>query len=195
MALHGSVSPFDASTETWSLYVEKFNQYFIEKNDVVDANKKRTIFLSACGPKTYKLVHSLVDDAPDSKSYDELVKLAKEFHDPKPSVIVQQYKFNSRVRAMDESIVTYIAALRQLAKHCAYKDTLPEMLRDRLVCGVNHAGIQKRLLAEKDLTFTNALDIAQALEAAEKGNKDLTIQDTTQNRGQGLNYTSQECNQ
>ena len=69
------------------------------------------------------------------------------------------------------------------------------MLRDRLVCGVNHAGIQKRLLTEKDLTFTKALDIAQALQAAEKGTKDLTIQDTTQNRGPGLNYTSQECNQ
>ena len=95
---------------------------------------------------------------------------------------------------MDESIMTYIAVLRQLAKLCDYKDTLQEMLRDRLVCGVNYAGIQKRLLAEKDLTFIKALDIAQALEAAEKGTKDLTIQDTTQNRGQGLNYTSQERN-
>ena len=88
MALHGSVSPFDASTETWSLYVKRLNQYFVA-NDVVDANKKRAIFLSACGLKTYKLVRSLVDDAPDSKLYDELVKLVKEFHDPKPSVIVQ----------------------------------------------------------------------------------------------------------
>ena len=94
MALHGSVFPFDASTETWSLYVEWLNQYFIA-NDVVDADKKRAIFLSACCPKRYKLLLSLVDDAPDSKSYDELVKLVKEFHDPKPSVIVQQYKFKS----------------------------------------------------------------------------------------------------
>ena len=96
---------------------------------------------------------------------------------------------------MDESIVTYIAALRQLAEHCDYKDTLQEMLRDRLVCGVNLAGIQKRLLAEKDLTFTKALDIAQALEAAEKGTNNLTIQDTTQNLGEGLSYTSQERKQ
>ena len=81
---------------------------------------------------------------------------------------------------MDESVVAYIAA-RQLAEYRDYKNTLQEMLRDRLVCGVNHAGIQKKLLAEKDLTFTKALDIDQALEAAKKGTKDLTIQDTTQN--------------
>ena len=61
---------------------------------------------------------------------------------------------------MDESIVTYIAVLHQLAEHCHYKDTLHEMVRDRLVCGVNDVGIQKRLLADKDLTFTKALDIA-----------------------------------
>ena len=96
-------------------------------NDVVDANKKRAIFLSACGPKTYKLVGSLVDDAPDSISYNELVRLVKEFHDPKPSVIVQRYKLNSPVRAIDKSIGTYIAALRQLAEHCDYEDTLQEI--------------------------------------------------------------------
>ena len=35
--------------------------------------------------------------------------------------------------------------------------------------------------------------VVQALEAAEKDTKDLTILDATQNWGQGLNYTSQEC--
>ena len=54
---------------------------------------------------------------------------------------------------------------RQLAKHCDYKDTLQETLHDRLICGVN----QKCLLAEKDLTFDKALDIAKRLETAEKG--------------------------
>ena len=66
MALHGHISPFDASTESWSLYIEWFNQYFIA-NDMIDGNKNHAIFLSACCLKMYKLVRSLVDDAPDSK--------------------------------------------------------------------------------------------------------------------------------
>ena len=49
------------------------------------------------------------------------------------------------------------------------QDTLQETLRNRLICGANHLGIQKCLLAEKDLTFEKALNIAKALEAAEKG--------------------------
>ena len=48
-----------------------------------------------------------------------------------------------------------------------------QMLRDHLICGINHPAIQKTLLAETDLTLDKALDIAQALEATEKGTKIL----------------------
>ena len=42
----------------------------------------------------------------------------------------------------------------------------------------NHPAIQKTLSAEKDLTLDKALDIARALEAAEKGTKDLKVEVT-----------------
>ena len=48
------------------------------------------------------------------------------------------------------------------------------MLRDHLVCGVNHKGIQRRLLSEKDLTYKKAHEIAITLEAAAKGSKDIS---------------------
>jgi hypothetical protein len=48
------------------------------------------------------------------------------------------------------------------------------MLRDRLVCGVNHEGLQRRLLAEKELTYEKAVELALAAETAEKGSKDST---------------------
>lgn len=37
---------------------------------------------------------------------------------------------------------------------------LNDALRNRLVCGIHHEGIQKRLLTEPDLTFKQAVDIA-----------------------------------
>ena len=42
------------------------------------------------------------------------------------------------------------------------------MLRDRLVWGIRDAHIQKKLLAEPELTFTKAIQIAQSSETAEK---------------------------
>ena len=56
------------------------------------------------------------------------VKMVMDYYDPKPSIIVQRYKFNSRVRATEESIATYVAALRQIAEYCDYKDSLEDML-------------------------------------------------------------------
>ena len=50
------------------------------------------------------------------------------------------------------------------------------MLRNRLVCGVNDSRIQRQLLAETDLTFGKALELTQALEAAEQNAKDVASQ-------------------
>ena len=47
------------------------------------------------------------------------------------------------------------------------------MLRDRLVCGCKDKRLQCKLLAEKNLTYDQALTIAKALETAEKEAKDL----------------------
>ena len=42
------------------------------------------------------------------------------------------------------------------------------MLRDRLVCGVRHKGIQRKLLSESDLSFERAYSLAQSAEASER---------------------------
>ncbi len=76
-----------------------------------------------------------------------------------------------------------MAALQRIAEHCEYRDP-NEMIRDRLVCGVNHDTIQRRLLAEKDLTFAKALEVAQAVEAAEKNSQFLK----KGSQGAGVNY-------
>ena len=92
----------------------------------------------------------------------------REHQNPTPSAIVQRYKFNSRNQQANEGVADFIAELRQIAKHCDYQDKLDDMLRDRLVSGVRNERIQRRLLAEPDLTFARAKEIAVGMETAEK---------------------------
>ena len=125
-----------------------------------------------------KISSLITSDRLEGISYDDLVSEVKDFYDPKPSIIVQRYQFYTRERTGTETIATYVAALRKLAEHCSYGDKLNEMIRDRLVCGVNHATIQPRLLAEKDLTYEKAIELAQAVEAAEKNTKILSSKPT-----------------
>ena len=57
----------------------------------------KSLFLVYVGAKTYKLIRSLVaPEDPKDKSYEALAKLAQEHFMPKPSAIVQRFKFNTR---------------------------------------------------------------------------------------------------
>ena len=87
-----------------------------------------------------------------------------------------------------ESIATYVAVLRALAEYCEYGDSLNIMLHNKLVCSVNHKGIQCHLLSEKDLTYDKTLEIALAMEATAKDTKDL--QATSNPPPPGLNYVA-----
>ena len=98
----------------------------------------------------------------ETTSFSEIVQVLKDHFD-----LMQRFKFNSHIRAAGESVSKYIAALRSLAEHCQYKDTLKEMLHERLVYGINHDGIQQRLLAEKGLAYEKALELALVIESAE----------------------------
>ena len=63
-----------------------------------------------------------------------------------------------------EQATDFVSALRNLAEHCEYRDTLETMLRDMIVCGIRDEKIQRRLLVEKDLAFQKVYEIATSME-------------------------------
>ena len=132
------------------------------------------ILLSTCGAKTYQLIRSLVAPRkPADIEFTCLIEEVRKHFNPKPSVIVERFQFHSRVRQSGESVSTYVAELRRLSQHCEFGASLDDMLRDRLVCGISDNRIQRRLLAEADLAFKKALELAQAMESADRNTQDL----------------------
>ena len=131
MATHGTVHPFHPAKEEWSTYIERLSFYF-SANDVTTDEKKRSILLSNCGSATFKLVQGLVETPLAETAYDAIVDALQNHYEPKPSEIVERYKFYSRHREAGETIAAYVAVLRDLAKHCNYGDKLKEHLRDQL---------------------------------------------------------------
>ena len=147
MAVHGALAAFNPQEEDWSEYSERLNFYFTANGITADA-KKRAVLLSCCGPATFRLLRSLVlPKGLDEFSFDELVAKVKDHKEPQPSVIVRRFQFNTRRQQAGESIAEYVAVLRKAAEYCSFGDTLSEMLRDRLVCGITDMTVQKRLLA------------------------------------------------
>ena len=56
---------------------------------------------------------------------------------PKPSVILQRFRFNSCNREEGESVADFVMGLHRLSIDCAFGDTLSDTLRDR-------RGVRKR---------------------------------------------------
>ncbi|KAL3976952.1 Rab-interacting lysosomal protein [Sarotherodon galilaeus] len=173
MATIGSLTEFAEGDGDWIEYVERLEHFFLA-NDISDEAKKRLVLLSACGARTYKLIRNLTMlRKPGDFSFKELVMLVQNHHCPKPSLNVQRFKFHTHSRKPGVSVAAYVTELRQLSEHCEFGGVLDDMLCDRLVCGINDDGMQRRLLGEPTLDFKKALEIAQAIETAANNTKDI----------------------
>ena len=95
---------------------------------------------------------------PGTDTFKQLVDVMTTNQNPKPSVIMERYRFNKRDRESCESIAQYVAALRKLFEHCECGETLTDKIRDRLVSGIRDDRIQQRLLAEPTSTLENAIN-------------------------------------
>ena len=159
--------------DDWEQYVERLEFHFVA-HDITDEGKKKATLLSVCGAQTYKLMCGLVAHLkPKDKTFKELKELVQKHLKPKPSVIVQRYKFNTRGQHAGESVSCFVAGLRHVAQECNFGAQLSDMLRDRLVCGVISERVQRRLLAEPELTFDKAFSLATAMETAERNASEL----------------------
>ena len=138
---HGTIGEFNSTQEDQASYIERLQQYFAA-NDVAE-DKQKAILPSACGIATYHLIKNLTAPVnPAEKTIAQLVKLVRDHHNPKPSVIVERFRFNTRTRQQGESVANFIAELRHLTRYCEFRGVLNDILCDRLVCGIENSQIR-----------------------------------------------------
>ena len=167
---HGKLGEFHPESDSIKAYLERVSLYFTA-NDVQNA-KKVSVLLSSIGAPTYALLSDLVaPDLPSTKSFKEISETLRHHYEPKRVVIAERFHFHKRDQAAGETITDFDAALRKLAMHCEFGGNLEDALRDRLVCGLRHDTIQRRLLSEKGLTYAKAMELARAMEAADRDTK------------------------
>ena len=92
----GTISEFSSTQESWTVCMERLVQY-LAANKIEEPDQHRTLLHSICGSATYQLIRNLVSPKkPQEFKFAEIEELVQKHHDPKPSVIVQCYQFNSR---------------------------------------------------------------------------------------------------
>ncbi|KAL7297083.1 hypothetical protein TKK_0009508 [Trichogramma kaykai] len=125
----------------WYSWKESLEQYFIANN--VQEAKKVSLFLTLVDSEAYCLLRNLCTPAmPSEKGIKDLFKIMSDHLNLKPSYIMESY----------------------LSIASSKKDHL----RDQFIWGIKCEKTIKRLLGENDLTFNRAIEIATAIEAANK---------------------------
>ena len=182
MAAHvlGSVGEFDPSSEIFTVYCERLEQFFVANNigqcsedasaEILSAADKRkvAVMISIIGKDTYGVLRDLCSpENPKDKTFEELCEILQQHFKPKRLEVAESYRFHRCVQEEKESISDYSARLRHLASTCNFGEFLNRSLRDQFVCGIRNQATRKKLLSE-DRDFQQALKVAIADETAGK---------------------------
>ncbi|KAB0800460.1 hypothetical protein PPYR_01180 [Photinus pyralis] len=165
MALIGSIEHFKGNAEEFEMYIERVEHLFLV--NCVEEKMKVSLFITLAGPVVYSTLKNLVaPQNPAEKSYEQVITVLRGHYVPEKSEISERFRFNKCNQKPDQSVAEYIVELKQLSNTCKFGAFLEEALRDRLVCGLYSEALQKKLLAERELTFAKACTMAQAHEMA-----------------------------
>lgn len=145
---------------------------FLIVNKISDDNAFHA-FHSVIGTETYGLLKLLPAPAvPSTKPLNDLKQLLQDHLSPKVFILGDRATFHRRHQLANGSLTQYVALFRNLAETCEFGSFLDESLRDRFVCGLLSADIQRHLLAEgKTLMFSKAVEGSLALDSATKNAK------------------------
>ena len=112
------------------------------------------------GWEANRIFRTLLFTPPDTDTdYNTLVAKFTEYFIP--NIIHERCIFQERVQTTSESVEEFVRELQTLALHCDYTNTT-EMVRDRLVMGMNDPLVKQKLqLMAADLSLDKAVTIAR----------------------------------
>ena len=154
----------------WHRWFKSFQTYLVvcglDDKSVSDA-RRRAILLHCLGTEVQRVFSSLDES---SGSYEESIAAHERQFGPKHSVLLSRYKFRQRSQQAGQSVMQFVAALRELATFCSFGGLCEEVIRDQLIEKTSVKRIRERLLMEPDsligLIVDRAIQLALQVETA-----------------------------
>lgn len=149
------------------------------------------------------LIYSLGEQAEDiilsrgipENTHDEVLRAFNDYFGVRTNIIVERAKFNRLVQNGDGMDV-FINKIYRQAEYCEYGALREELIRDRIVVGVDDDQLSDKLQSEAALTLANAVQISRRHEAAKQAKTMLrptngTVESVRSNHSKQKPYGSQ----
>ncbi len=90
----------------------------------------------------------------DREYPDVLLQKMAELCLPTKNIIMDRHVFNTTNQKTGESIQSYVSTLKILAKKCDFGILNDELIRDRIVCGIESDSVRKHCSVKKNSPWT-----------------------------------------
>ena len=133
--------------ERWKRWIQTGKLYMEVCLKDATEKEKCNAFLYIIGQDGRDIYRTFVFETGEVDKIKPLIKKFEEYCISKQNITIQGYKFNKRIQSDAESVDQHITELRLLAKDCRFGELQKELIRDRIICGVNSERLQARVLA------------------------------------------------
>ena len=133
------------------------------------------MFLSVIGEDALEMFEGMdFATETDRQILNKILEKFEEFCIGETNETYERFVFNRRNQEENESVDQYVTVLRKLAQTCNFCNCLNDsLIRDRFVLGIRDEAIRKKLLQEKKLTLSRAIDIGRSGETTNLRLKEL----------------------
>lgn len=163
LVLTGNIS------ENWRRWEQRFQIYMTASGAEGKGTKvKVAILLHALGEDALEVYNTLeVVQANETELTEgDILTAFRTYCQPKKNTVFERHQLWAHPMADTVTIEKYVTELRQKSKDCEFGASENDMIRDKIVFGLNDQRLKERLLRESNLTLEKAIDLCRAAETA-----------------------------
>ncbi|XP_028300837.1 zinc finger protein 184-like [Gouania willdenowi] len=150
--------------DNWDSWEQSFRRYIAASGEK-DEKVKIDILLHTIGEDALEMYNTLTVRAEGVEpTIEDVLQAFKDHCSPQKNVVLERVQYWSHQMTAGTSVNTFITELRQKSKDCEFGIIEDDMLRDKLVLSITDSHLNKRLLQERCLTLSRAIEICRATE-------------------------------
>lgn len=125
------------------------------------------------GPQAEDIFKTFKLEPDDKEKYEAVLKEYEAYFVPRRNIIYERVKINTRTQLDGESVEDFVTALHALAATCDYGQLRGDLIRDRLVVGIQDHKISRALQLDPDLKLQKAVLVARQHETINQQQAEL----------------------
>nr|CAH7731486.1 unnamed protein product [Callosobruchus chinensis] len=148
-------SKFDfTAPQAWPQWRKRFERFMsVSGQNMKPDEEKINILMYVLGEEAEEV---MLQFNPQPATFSQTLNAFENHFIPRRNIIFERYKFNTRIQQQGEPIECFITSLHSLAEHCQYGQLKEELIRDRIVVGMQDRRTSERLQLKATLTLSKS---------------------------------------